>query len=367
MSRRNPAEIIASLIHALGSSVVTVQHEAVQLIHTIAQDDNQRELVIEMLVASLAAPNPRLQIHVIETLSLLQATEAFDGVAVFAHAEDKLVRNATIGALCRLDAARGLPYAVAALNDPAWEVRRAGVQMIGETEDHQHYAAIVALLDDEAKWVRTDTANALAKLGSPRAVPQLITALRDDDWQVRRASTNALVAIGRPAVKSLLSTLPHEGYDTQIFVIEALGRIGDHSAATLICAMLDASAHIQTRRTAARALSMMRTPEAVIPLLAQLHQPDLPLRLHVIAALGGIGAQAAAEPLLALLDDDNLMLRLQSHKALLNIADNAVDALTKWLHSNNTHRQHTAWQLLAAIGTDRARAAVEQWRGDDRG
>jgi len=81
-------------------------------------------------------------------------------------------------------------------------------------------------LDDEDKWVRYMTADALGNIGDVRSIDRLIPLLNDQDQDVRFATAYALGNIGHPsAVQALTQTCNRDNCFVKIAAEEALAKV----------------------------------------------------------------------------------------------------------------------------------------------
>jgi len=85
-----------------------------------------------------------------------------------------------------------------ALQDPAWMVRAATVQVLAEMEDRESFALLLSALLDEDASVQACAVCILGKRGDRKdqaMIEQLETALRDPTWHVRESAVYALGAM----------------------------------------------------------------------------------------------------------------------------------------------------------------------------
>jgi HEAT repeat protein/Uri superfamily endonuclease len=165
---------------------------------------------------------------------------------------------------------------------------------------------------DEAS--REAAVHALARFGS-RAAGPLVAILGDGDGDCRWWATRALAEIGgREAVTALSDVLEDPDPDLRACAALALGRIGDDSAAPALAMHLaDSSAFVAS--IAADALSLIGEG-AIETLAASLNSPEPHTRLLAVRALSRIKSQEAIGPLFGVLEDPSYLVRYYAHEAL---------------------------------------------------
>jgi len=164
--------------------------------------------------------------------------------------------------LCKSDPA-ALPIVLEHLRLRDKAVRRAIINVLGDTNDPRATAAILPLLTHpgfmdiscialgklrdrtavpalldlsktemcrDLEGVRKLVAVALGRIADPAAVPHLIQALDETYFWVRYPAENALIQIGAPAVPALLEVVAAGKFPSSAHAIEALGRIKDSRA-----------------------------------------------------------------------------------------------------------------------------------------
>ena len=183
-----------------------------------------------------------------------------------------------------------------ALDDPDPEVRAAGVQAIRAAKDTDAVPALVAHIEDPDERVGLYIAQALAELAPVDVVPTLQAPLLRADASGR---WRAAYVLGERKEPRAVSVLARALKDEEVLVA----------------------------RTAAEALSKIGAPAAITALIASLtsERPS-----EVFAAMNG----------------------------LLALGDAAVPALAEALEAADSHVEFHASQVLEAIGTPTAMAAL---------
>ncbi len=146
-------------------------------------------------------------------LSLNQADEV---VAALKH-EASAVRVAAVRALEQGETSSIEPL-VAALHDPAWEVRAAAVWALGKLGEQAPLEALIGALADEDPSVRAAALRTLGLLGDRVPLEPIIRALHDPAWQVREI---AALTLGEHSEQAPLEALVTMLDDEHISVREA--------------------------------------------------------------------------------------------------------------------------------------------------
>jgi WD40 repeat protein len=132
-------------------------------------------------------------------LSLNQADE----VAAALKHEASAVRVAAVRAL-EQGGTSSIEPLVAALQDPAWEVRAAAVWALGKLGEQAPLEALIGALADEDSSVRAAALRTLGLLGDRVSLELIIRALHDPAWQVREI---AALTLGERSEQAPLAAL----------------------------------------------------------------------------------------------------------------------------------------------------------------
>src|SRR6266567_1869710 len=148
---------------------------------------------------------------------------------------------------------------MAALNDPAWQVRTGAIQGLAALGARVPIETLVATLDDEDASVRAAAIRALGSLGERAPLESLVAALQDPEWLVREVAALTLGALGKRAPVEALVAAVH---DENVFVCRA-------AALALV------QAHFAT----------VSTPAAQTQTVKSLQKQNRHIRSHVSTAL----------------------------------------------------------------------------------
>ena len=166
--------------------------------------------------------------------------------------------------------------------------------------------------------------NDLVALGAV-ATPDLVDIYRDGDEADHRrwVAVRALGHIGgKDATRALLEGLGEADFLSRIGAVSALGVLKTEEARmALKKALFDPS--MEVRCTAADGLAEIGHAASSLPLTRSLSSPEsfhrgnsLPVRGHIVLALGRTGGETAIEALVGVLDDSDNALRAMTIKAL---------------------------------------------------
>jgi HEAT repeat protein len=165
-------------------------------------------------------------------------------------------------------------------------------------------------------------------------LPQLIEALGQRNN--RQGAAIALTKIGKSAVPDLRKALVSEVADVRIWSAYTLGQIGPDASSAVVdlLASLDNSDE-SLRATTAEALGKIGDSSAAERLVQALQDKNVIVRQRVILALGkiGSGAVSALPQLIELLSDPDV--RIQTRHALIQIGLPAVKGLTESLDEDS--------------------------------
>jgi len=307
-------------------------------------------------------------------------------------AEDLEIRQAAIVALGRIGDARAVPALMHVLiADPESVILAAGA--LAKIGDRRAYQALSTLLGHERVAVRQAVISALNSLGHPEMGRDVVEWLRDANPRVRESAVRIAGYFGYPeAVDALLECTRDADEYVRRAAIENLPFLDDARALDLLARALTdetplvrASAarafafvedkqklplvlhalqdeDLWVRYFAARSLGQHRFVEA-IDALGQLARadPDTPVRMSAIEALGNIGGARAVAILAPLTESPNRDIAREALNALGKIAHpDALPALLAALRARESERRIDALRALGARGGDGVADAL-QW------
>ncbi len=227
------------------------------------------------------------------------------------------LRRLAVERLTLLPSAEAIPLLVERLGDSSWRVRKAAIDRL--TESAQFSWAIrplVAALGDGDNTNRRNAAlEALMRFGG-EAVPTLIEASHDPDVDVRKQVVDALGGIGdQSAAGRLAEMLGDPDPNVRGAAADALGAIGSPSSAASLLAAANRDEEGLVRLSALYALVRMEVPVAAVDLADPLGASML--RPAAYALLGHSEDPDAVESLLKGVIDRSWRCREASFEALL--------------------------------------------------
>lgn len=212
--------------------------------------------------------------------------------------------------------------------------------------------------DFQTRW---EAAKRLPALGD-RALAALLALLEDPDldWEVHWFAARVLGAFDRPeAVAALLSRFTTaEDEELRHSIAEALTQIGPRAVQALT-ALLSDPLH---RPTAAQALSQIRHPSTLAPLLQLAQDEAASVRQLAIAALAGYHDPQILPVVQAALTDSSSEVRLEAVKALIDHRSQFSEAalLEQIQPCLGDCDEAVAVAAIAALGRLSSEAAVAQ-------
>lgn len=179
---------------------------------------------------------------------------------------------------------------------------------------------LIFALQDENPNVRWRAAKGLGELHDTRAILPLIDTFRYGDDNLKQIAIEALVRIGKQSVDPLIRQLDNESLDVKIRAIDALGKLGNSIAISpLINALSDKNNEVKWR--AAMALGQIGDDVAVGHLAKTLRDSDKYVRASAAWALGRFINVKAADHLISALQDKDPYVRRNVVQALGQIGD----------------------------------------------
>lgn len=132
-----------------------------------------------------------------------------------------------------------VPVLLEKVATPDRQQREYVIAALGTLKAAQAVAPIGKVLADRALERRYVAAWALGEIGVPDGVPFLLAALDDPNSEVRRYATRALIKINRPAVGPLIEHLHRAEGESAAGAIRALGDIAAPEALAVLLAKAD--------------------------------------------------------------------------------------------------------------------------------
>jgi HEAT repeat protein len=230
---------------------------------------------------------------------------------------DEEVRRLAVERLTLLPSLEAIPLLVERLGDSSWRVRKAAIdRLAGSAESSLATRHLVAALGDGENTSRRNAAlEALMRCGC-EAVPTLIEASRDRDVDVRKQVVDALGGIGdESAASRLAEMLGDPDPNVRGAAADALGAVGSARSAPALLAIASEDGESLVRLSALSALVRMEVPVAASDVVDLLGISML--RPAVYALLGHSDDPDAVEWLLKGASDGSRRCREATFEALL--------------------------------------------------
>jgi len=267
------------------------------------------------------------------------------------------------------------------LTSKDWKTRREAVEQLAEKGTDTAIAQLVGALKDENGLVRIAVVKALLKLKPPAAADALMeTIAGDENVEVVRGAMDVLAVMNeKRAVDALVMLLVDERGDVRRGAAKTLERLGegkwrplargdeedpdrvaksgDKRLITPLLKNLD-SLRPETRRNAARMLSLMGTQEAIEPIQNALVSHDPSLRKAMADALGKLGQPQWMGIFKGTVEDWERLSTSGEKRA--------VDLLVRALELDSRSDRVAAFKLLKTMKDPAAEVAVRKYEKDEK-
>jgi len=314
----------------------------------------------EPLIKALEHPLALIRAHAAEALGSLSIRAAMPALQKTLDDVNPAVRAATLIALRKFGDRKFVTQFAALLHDEDPDVRERAIEAVGELGDDTLAPMILPSLSHPAASVRAAAADALRRLGNEAAASQFLTMLTDENEQVRLKAIDAVSRFKcREAIPPLIMLLQNCSWAVRANAAEALGEIGQASAAAALHTTLKYDEVVEVRMAAAKSLGKIRDPQSVKPLEEAL-QDEHSVRCRAITALGKIAAKSSQAALLAMLRDPAPEIRFHAAQALGELGDaNAARSLECLLSDESALVRRGAVKALIKLGDPRGEALNE--------
>jgi HEAT repeat protein len=250
--------------------------------------------------------------------------------------------------------------------------------------------ALISLLGDSDKTVRTTAVTALGKMGDQRAIEPLVGLLKDKEAIVKETASGALLKFGSAAVPSLIACVGSETGPARQSAIAVLTRIGKPVMGPLVAVLNNENP--QVRNAAAEVLKKLNYQPtnvndkllydlatknwdglaavgkpAVEPLLVILNGTDRSSRRMAAEALGKLKDTAYIAPLVNLLADRNATVRTAAGNALCGLGSASIPLLLDCLQGKSEEMRQSAISVLGRLGKPATESLVAQLEDADLG
>jgi HEAT repeat protein len=263
------------------------------------------------------------------------------------------------------------------------ESRRWAARALGMIKDPQSVDGLIAVLQDARSEVRKAAALALGEIGDARALRPLVQSSTSRDVETRRAATEALGSLGsKDALDALKQAVEDQSEPVQLSAIGALTRIGGVEAAAClrsaaggprksVCDAADkalkslkfAPGNAVERAEIAVIMkdfdAAAREGAAAVPaLIKSLQFRDPQMRIKAADVLGLLKSTEAVNPLLQALKDHDPAVQQAAMQALTAVGSPAVEGLQASLGHYDASVVRLASAALGEIGDVRSVSAL---------
>jgi len=294
--------------------------EKAALIRMVGETAN--ESIIPELISRLSGKDIGAKAHIIEILSRFDRPDVRHALERELESDNKIVRQAALGALERMSGDVNIELLCRLLRDPDMNVQNRAVDVIIRKRHPDTFKHLVEVLKDESDFARRAAVEVLNEIGTQDSIKDLLSALSDDDWWVRARATDALARIGGPRViDAVLRLINDEDESVRRAAVEILNTTKDERAVQhLIEATRDADWWVRERSADALGdIGDMRAVPALIEMLSG-EPRSIPAAVRALGKLAGKDAVAHIKPLL---DHKDKEVRIEAMKALAEATDPA--------------------------------------------
>jgi len=266
-----------------------------------------------------ASPNPDDRVKALGMMYRLADPALLPELEAGMTNMSEVIRKGCASALVRIgnDA---IPILRNALTNRDWRVRNDAVVALGQMKDVGLFALLANMIDDSNERVRIAVTEAMAEIGGEDAAKFLIEAAPQQAPRIRIAICKALGKIGTDrALEALTRFFSDDYFFVRYEAAEAIVPGGDGAVPYLINT-LKSSLDRRARALAARALGVIRSPDAVQPLLCAIEDTSPAVRRLAIWSLGNIGSMEAYGRLQEVASQGSWAERRDAQYALQNIA-----------------------------------------------
>lgn len=199
-------------------------------------------------------------------------------------------------------------------------------EAIGELsgiDDIQADAALVTALEDPDKGIRETAAEAIMRRHSSHVPTFLCEYLANENIGTRNLASEILTTLGKQSVPALSKKVFDPDHDVRKFAVDILGTIRDRSSVEVVVRALNDSS-LNVVCSAAESLGLLADPKSVGPLV-ETYDRFAEARAQIIEALGKIGDHSAIPALVKALDDTDPVVVFTAVEAMGNMRTREVE------------------------------------------
>lgn len=275
------------------------------------------------LLARLEGNNPTVRVYLMEILSRFGTPEVQAGFVSQLKDPSKLVRQAALTALLKIQNLTDIAPIAPLLGDVDMEISNRAVEVLIRARNPDTIQHLVPVLQDESEYARRAAVEVLNEIGDATSVKFLLDRIKDSDWWVRSRAADALGRIGGPkVVDAVLQLVRDKDDDIRRTAIEILNLTKDERAVDYLMQAthdadwwvveraVDALAEIGSHRAVPRLVEMLRGAAHSVP--------------ATIRALAKLGDVSTIEPLLVQLNRTEKEIRIEAMQALAKLSDDTT-------------------------------------------
>jgi eukaryotic-like serine/threonine-protein kinase len=282
-------------------------------------DEITTEELVPDLLARMDGKDPVVKMHLINVVSRFARPEVQKALSENLRDSNKLVRQAALAGIAKMDGAASIEQICALLLDPDVEVINKAVDVIVQINHPDTVKYLLPALKDENEFCRRAAVEVLNEVGTTSSVKYLLEAVADEDWWVRSRASDALARIGgNRVVSAVLELIKDDDENIRRAAIEILNACGDKRAVDqLMEATRDPDWWVSER--AADALAGIGDSRALPAIMQMVERNDrsLPIALRT---LGKIGSASQLELVLSHLQRSEKDVRIAAIEAATQLA-----------------------------------------------
>jgi len=318
-----------------------------------------RDEAAPFLMQALQDPSrtPDARVHAALTLGVFRCTEAIPLLGQAAQDSEASVAAAAAEALGTLGTPQAAQELLSLLDKSPQKA--AVITALGKVRAPEARPKLLPLLDDSQAEVAGAAAVALGKIGGEGVAEALLKHLNRPS--LRFPVTLGLVHLRHPrGVASAVQIAASLKADQQQELIRALAEMGKEGIPLMLKALQQASG--QGRLILISALGRSQRPEAVDPLLQELHSKDLLVVGEAARALGKIGDSRAIAALIETLAHAHPQVRKLVEEGLIDLGAAAIDPLMEVLQAKDPAMRSEAVRTLGLLMGSLQVNQAEGWK-----
>ncbi|MCS6793193.1 MAG: HEAT repeat domain-containing protein [Oscillatoriaceae bacterium SKW80] len=253
--------------------------------------------VFEALIQQLSHPHVAVRQAAIAALDSLAHPEMPSRIIELLNDANPYVRESAVKIAGYFAFEECVNLLIECCRDRDERVRRIALEQIPYLDDNRVLSILASALESQTPLERATAARAFAQIDKALAYPYLKKALTDSDPWVRYYAVRSLARHANPeAFQDLIQLLNTEpATQVQVAAVEALGKIGGEKAIATLTSLLETSQNQDLISSALTTLATINHPNALPPILNQLHSPDSKRRIETLWALSKRSEEAAIE------------------------------------------------------------------------